>query len=70
MGEWVLIFVQISQSVPIFGVPAVNVQPIYFQTQAACAAVANEFNNGPESSKDSPKKGNSTVFGAICRGTK
>lgn len=67
-GAWVLIFIQISQSVPIFGAPAVNVQPIYFQTKAACDAVAIEFNNGPEPSKDTPAD-HRKPFGAICRAT-
>lgn len=65
MGAWVLIFIQISG---IF-TPTVNVQPIYFQTKEACSAVAQEFNNGPEPSKDTPRKGNTSAFGAICRAT-
>lgn len=68
MGSWVLIFVQISQSVPVFGAPAVNVQPVYFQTKAACDAVAGEFNNGPEPSNETPREKRKS-FGAICRAT-
>lgn len=68
MAAWVLIFVQISQSIPLIGMPAVNVQPIYFQTKAACDAVALEFNNGPEPTKDTPSD-KRKPFGAICRAT-
>jgi len=63
-GTWVLIFIQISQTIPVIGQPAVNVQPIYFLTKEACDTVAAEFNNGPEPTKDA-KSGRS--FGAICR---
>jgi hypothetical protein len=59
---WVLIFIQISGFIQ----PAVNVQPIYFYTKAACDSVALEMNNGPEPNASSnPKKS----FGALCRST-
>ena len=67
-GAWVLIFIQISQAIPVIGMPAMNVQPIYFQTKAACDAVAVEFNDGPEPSKETPKDKRKS-FGAICRQT-
>lgn len=66
MGEYVLIFITLSG---VFSVSA-NVQPIYFHTKEACAAVAMEFNDGPEPSKDNPKKARGSVFGAICRPTR
>jgi len=68
MGAWVLIFVQISQSIPLLGAPAVNVQPIYFQTKEACDAVALEFNRGPEPTENTPRD-QRKPFGAICRST-
>lgn len=69
MGEWVLIFVQLSQSVPIVGPVAVGVQPIYFQTETACRAVAGEFNDGPEPSKDTPNNKRRS-WAALCRATR
>lgn len=64
VAPWVLIFINLSG---LAWAPSVNMTPIYFETKAACDAVALEFNNGgPEPSKDSPTKRSS---GAICRAT-
>ena len=67
-AAWVLIFVQLSQSVPLIGGVMMNVQPIYFQTREACATVATEFNGGPEPTKDTPARDRKS-FGALCRPT-
>lgn len=68
MGSWVLIFISLHQSVPIIGQVQVGTQPVYFHTKAACDAVAAEFNNGPEPTKDTPRE-RQKPFGAICRAT-
>lgn len=65
---WVLIFVQLSQAVPVVGSVGVNVQPIYFRTKDACDLVAREFNKGPEPSDQTPRE-QRRPFGAICRST-
>jgi hypothetical protein len=60
LAAYVLVFVHIGGIIS----PVVTVQPIYFQTKAACDAAALEFNNGlPQ-----PKRGDSErrSMGAIC----
>ena len=47
-AAWVLIFIQIYQTVPLIGMPATNVQPVYFRTKAACDAVGDYVLNKRE----------------------
>jgi len=59
IAAYVLIFVQISGIIS----PVVTMQPIYFQTKAACDAAALEMNNGEKQ----PKRGDKgRSFGAVC----
>lgn len=64
MGTWVLIIVTLSGAFS----PLLGVQPIYFHTKEACDAVAAEFNEGAEPTKDTPRNKQKS-FGAICRAT-
>lgn len=57
-----------ASTVPIIGMPAIGVQPIYFHTKAACDAVAAEINLGPEPNVNTPKEKQKS-FGAVCRST-
>lgn len=70
MGDWVLIFIQLSGGTLGLS-PSIQVQPIYFQTADACHATAKLFNNGgPEPSAEHPKQTSNFAVGAICRPTK
>lgn len=57
-AAWVLIVAVVSGSFST----TITFTPVYFQTKEACAAVAYEFNNGPE-----PKRGDTVNQNIIAK---